>query len=376
MLMSNHHRINHIHFSIYRLELEEKFAKSMTKSGMAITITSVTDLFAFGIGSYSDLPILSSFSLYAAVAIFSVYLYMTSFFLAWFYLDQCRIADRRNGCFCFYKSVPYWIWRSPNSITRPTMDSIFGRYASVLVKPSVKFTALLFSIAITVFSTYEATQLDAHFDSKAFLPNESYFIQFVLSDQQYFHSSCTGILYVTNASDISKLGKINNMLDAVEENGEIIHINSFIPYFAAYVQMVRNLYYFIAQHCTFVLFFVTHCIEDFIYFLQKIKASEIGLSLSTLEQRFAGKMKPSNIKKYLAANHFSKANVSNVLKGLTKTEQLTANPAANQLQDFLCSKLGRGWRGNIQFERRRVLNCSQKIMPKIEALLFQVEHRG
>ena len=238
-----------MHVSIYRLELEEKFAKAMAKSGMAITITSVTDLFVFGIGGSSDLPILSSFSTYAAVGIFSVYLYMCFFFLAWFSLDQRRIADRRDGCFCCCKWESDSTWRSPNSLIGSIMESIFPRYARILVKPWAKFIVVSSSVAIIAFSAYEATQLEAHFDYNAFLPNESYFTQYMLNNERYFHASpCEGVIYVTNVSDLSKLEKINDMLTTLEETGKIASVNSFIPYFAAYAQLVSNLHYNAVQY--------------------------------------------------------------------------------------------------------------------------------
>ena len=270
--------IKHTYASIYRLELEEKFAKAMAKSGMAITITSVTDLFVFGIGSSSDLPIMSGFSLYAAVGIFSVYMYMTSFFLAWFSLDQRRIADRRDGCFCCFKWESCLAWRSTNSITGSMMESIFAIYARVLVKPWAKIVVLSSSIAIIALSTFEATQLETHFDNTAFLPNESPFTQYALNNLRYFPSEgCGGILYVTNASDTSKLEKINDMLNAVEENGEITFINSFVPYFVAYLQLVSNLYYCVVWYCTIVsINVVTHCTNPSLMFCRRLRLLSMG----------------------------------------------------------------------------------------------------
>ena len=44
------------------LPLEERFGLTMKHAGVAITITSVTDLLAFGVGASSTLPALRSFA--------------------------------------------------------------------------------------------------------------------------------------------------------------------------------------------------------------------------------------------------------------------------------------------------------------------------
>ena len=51
----------------------ERFGKTMEHAGVAITITSFTDIIAFGIGGSTVLPALRSFCLYASVGIVAVY---------------------------------------------------------------------------------------------------------------------------------------------------------------------------------------------------------------------------------------------------------------------------------------------------------------
>ena len=89
------------------LSIEERVGLAMKHSGVAITITSVTDLLAFGIGATSILPALGNFCAYAALGIFAVFLQMASFFLAWLVIDQRRIDARRDGIFCCMKKLYY-----------------------------------------------------------------------------------------------------------------------------------------------------------------------------------------------------------------------------------------------------------------------------
>jgi len=55
--------------------LQEKFGKTLSHSGVAITITSLTDVLAFAIGGTTVLPALQSFCLYASVGIVAIYLF-------------------------------------------------------------------------------------------------------------------------------------------------------------------------------------------------------------------------------------------------------------------------------------------------------------
>jgi Niemann-Pick C1 protein len=52
--------------------------KALSHAGVAVTITSVTDIFAFAVGSITILPGLRSFCLYASVGLLAIYLFQVS----------------------------------------------------------------------------------------------------------------------------------------------------------------------------------------------------------------------------------------------------------------------------------------------------------
>ena len=76
----------------------EKFGYTMKRAGVAITITTVTDVVAFGIGSMTEVPALKSFCIFACTGMFAIYFFQTTMFVAAMSLDQRRIDARRNGC--------------------------------------------------------------------------------------------------------------------------------------------------------------------------------------------------------------------------------------------------------------------------------------
>jgi len=81
------------------LSVEERIGLTMKHAGVAITVTSLTDIFAFGIGALTILPGLEAFCVSAAIGIGAIYLLQSSWFIAWFTIDQVRIEARRNAIF-------------------------------------------------------------------------------------------------------------------------------------------------------------------------------------------------------------------------------------------------------------------------------------
>ena len=79
-------------------ELPDKIAKTLTNSGVSITVTSLTDLLAFVVGSTTTVPALKSFCFFCGLGIFVVYIYQITWFTAWLVIDQRRMLANRNAC--------------------------------------------------------------------------------------------------------------------------------------------------------------------------------------------------------------------------------------------------------------------------------------
>ena len=182
---------------------------TMKHSGVAITITSVTDLLAFGIGATSILPALGTFCAYAALGIFAVFIYMASFFLAWLVIDQRRIDARRDGFICCWKKHESW---TPNKCSQLSiMDWGFRKYADVLIKIPVKIAILLVTAALLGVSIYGVTQLETNFDFVDWFPQDSYLTNYFLESKKHFPSGgIQGKVYV------SEIPKIEEKLEALE----------------------------------------------------------------------------------------------------------------------------------------------------------------
>lgn len=100
-----------------RLPLPERVGKMLKHAGVSITITSFTDVIAFIIGAstvsfkssilnvniklksdiFQILPCLESYCIYAAVGVLMTFIFVITFFVACFVLDQQRVESNRNG---------------------------------------------------------------------------------------------------------------------------------------------------------------------------------------------------------------------------------------------------------------------------------------
>jgi len=60
----------------------------MRHAGVAVSVTTFTDVIAFFVGTNTLLPGLQSFCVYAAVSIFTIYALQVTHFVAWFSLGK------------------------------------------------------------------------------------------------------------------------------------------------------------------------------------------------------------------------------------------------------------------------------------------------
>ena len=79
------------------LDIHDRLGETLSHAGVAITITSITDIIAFGIGGLTVLPALMSFCLYASVGIVATYFFQCTFFVGeYFFQPQVHTHELIN----------------------------------------------------------------------------------------------------------------------------------------------------------------------------------------------------------------------------------------------------------------------------------------
>ncbi|KAK5577868.1 hypothetical protein RB653_002816 [Dictyostelium firmibasis] len=77
---------------------EESFARTLAKVGPSIALASLSESFAFLLGSLTKMPAVKAFSFYASIAIFFDFLLQISAFACLLVLDTKRLQSRRVDC--------------------------------------------------------------------------------------------------------------------------------------------------------------------------------------------------------------------------------------------------------------------------------------
>jgi Niemann-Pick C1 protein len=82
------------------LPTEERIAQALSRCGLSISYTSLTDFFAFMLGATSSLPAVSYFCIYASVSILVDFLMQVTFFVQFMAWDVDRRKAQRADCCC------------------------------------------------------------------------------------------------------------------------------------------------------------------------------------------------------------------------------------------------------------------------------------
>jgi len=80
------------------LSANERFKKGLAHAGPSITITSVTDALAFFLGSFTTLPALRSFCIFAGICTITLYFSFLTIFSPYFINDLRKMHRRKGDC--------------------------------------------------------------------------------------------------------------------------------------------------------------------------------------------------------------------------------------------------------------------------------------
>ena len=294
----------------------------MKHSGVAITITSITDFLAFGIGATSALPALGNFCAYSAFSIFAVFLNMSSFFLAWLVIDQRRIDSKRDGLCCCLKKDTYWV---PNKCSQTSFTgALFKMYAGVIRLTTFKFGVITLSIGLTITSFYGASQLETIFDLIDWFPPDSVVVKYLREKEKLFPAGgIKGMIYVSEIPSVeTKLVMLHKLLETVGNVPDLKEnkISSFLPLFFEYMSL---------------------------------KEKELYLNST------------SNLPQFFDHTTLNEKTL----------ETMSSQEIRGHLRDFLCSN-GRVWQNDIMYEGRMTLDCSVMMrIPPIRMMTFGYQHK-
>lgn len=160
------------------LTIEEKMGITLKHAGVAITVTSLTDMFAFGVGAVTILPGLQAFCISCAFAIGAIYLLQASWFVACLSLDEKRIKERRNALCPACIKYPD-TWEPSKSSQKQYAKRIISHYARLLSSQIYKIFILFLTLSGCGVGLWGAINMRTKFDPSLLLPPHSYLLDWI-----------------------------------------------------------------------------------------------------------------------------------------------------------------------------------------------------
>lgn len=178
------------------LPVPERIAKAMAHAGVSVTITSITDIMAFLLGSSSKLPALSAFCVYAAFGILADFALQISFFAGWMALDAYREKKERSDCFCCPCAPKPPVGEEAGCCTwYPQLQDLNVKYyVPMLRKPVFKVLVLTSFFTFTGICAWQASSLQQDFDRRWFVESDSKLQDaFSISDTYFTNTGSDGV---------------------------------------------------------------------------------------------------------------------------------------------------------------------------------------
>jgi len=227
------------------LPLPERIGQTMRHAGISVTVTSITDVMAFGLGAFTIMPGLQAFCVSAAICIALIFLLQTSWFVAWLSLDQHRIEMRKHGiipCVTVEKES------EPVSLVpeKPLAKRLMSRYASLLDSSFFKAAVLTITAGLLAFGIYGSVNIVQRFDPIRMLPRGNYLSEWIHTQNQYWPSYGLQVQVMTGPLVLEDLPRLDGMVAAFERVAQdgpdkiLREVDSWWPRFKKFLEEDKN----------------------------------------------------------------------------------------------------------------------------------------
>ncbi|XP_078361990.1 patched domain-containing protein 3-like [Oculina patagonica] len=204
------------------LKVPVTLQKVMSGTGVTITMTTLTDLVAFAVSTFSQFPSISYFCTYAALTISFAFLMIVTVFVALLSFDVRRIKANRRNCLpvCYApdpkEGQPPWDEPHPQ-----VSNKLMERWGKFLMRPRTKAMVVFISLGLLAAGIYATIHLDQEFDRSLLAKEDSYYKAFIKMERKYF-TLPTEISVVLSGNaeyqELSIQNEVNKLSKIVAEN--------------------------------------------------------------------------------------------------------------------------------------------------------------
>ncbi|XP_052550406.1 patched domain-containing protein 3 isoform X3 [Tympanuchus pallidicinctus] len=222
-------------------DTKSRLAETYREAALSVTITTLTDVLAFFIGTWTSFPSVRSFCLYTGTAFVFCYVYVITFFGAVIVLNHKRVNGNRHWLTCVQvkvgkKSCLYNACclgscssEPPEPETSGTESehpmSIFFKkyYGPFLTGKWIKLLVVLLYGAYLGGSVYGCTQMKEGIDLRNLASDDSYVIAYYDDDDKYFSEYGPRVMVVVTDSVNYWDESVRNNIEACLQDLESIN---------------------------------------------------------------------------------------------------------------------------------------------------------
>jgi len=197
--------------------VEGRMSIALGTAGVSLTVSSLTNVVAFAIGSSTVIPDLSSFCVYASLSFLCLWVLVCTFFIAVVVLDSKRQQppNARLDVFCCFKSK-----REAKDLVESFEPSRLSRfisnvYARGIQKSWIKYPFLVVFAGWLAFCAYSLTNLEVEDVVEKFIPDGSYLKDGFRFQSVYFGGADTDVAVVFGEFDY--FGKRSEVFGAADK---------------------------------------------------------------------------------------------------------------------------------------------------------------
>ncbi|XP_065485835.1 patched domain-containing protein 3-like [Caloenas nicobarica] len=196
--------------------VKSRLAETYTEAALSVTITTLTDVLAFFIGTWTAFPSVRSFCLYTVTAFVFCYIYTMTFFGAIIVLNHKREQGNRHWLTCLPVGDKDWAetscsynaccigkrsGESPQPESEHPMSIFFKKYyGPFFTNKWIKLLVVLLYGAYLGGSIYGCTQIREGIDLRNLASDDSYVIPFYDDHDKYFSAYGPRVMVVIKES--------------------------------------------------------------------------------------------------------------------------------------------------------------------------------
>ncbi|KJH44363.1 patched family protein [Dictyocaulus viviparus] len=198
---------------------EKRMALALEEAGSAISVTSITSILSFGIGSFSSTPAISIFCKFIMVAVAFDWLYQLTFFAAVMVLGVKREAAGYHCIFVWKRCEKAEIEKAKTpDATSPTKNFFCNVYAPFLCLPATRIIIVIIYILYIFVAFYGCAQLEPNLTPSRLVVDDSPLVHYLhLAEKKIWAEGLIGRVYINKAPDFNDAHNVEKVLNLVHD---------------------------------------------------------------------------------------------------------------------------------------------------------------